>query len=97
MFWVTQAGCDSAIEVKETREISVPARTANELVISAPGADKSLARLDAKYGGPPACGQTASGRIPAIAAMLKPNGDRYSAHAMNFSGYEAVAAAARTT
>lgn len=42
MFWVTQAGCDSAIEVKETREISVPARTENELVISAPGADKSF-------------------------------------------------------
>ena len=42
MFWVTQAGCDSAIEVKETREISVPARTDNELVISAPDADESF-------------------------------------------------------
>ncbi|UGX96250.1 hypothetical protein G6321_00014360 [Bradyrhizobium barranii subsp. barranii] len=42
MFWVTQAGCDNAIEVKETREINVPARTDKELVISAPGADKSF-------------------------------------------------------
>jgi hypothetical protein len=42
MFWVTQAGCEIAIEVKETREISVPARTENELVISAPGADESF-------------------------------------------------------
>ncbi|MBR0877739.1 hypothetical protein ACVMGC_002660 [Bradyrhizobium barranii subsp. barranii] len=67
------------------------------MVISAPSADKSLARLDAKYGGPTARGQTASGRIPAIAAMLKPNGDRYFVHAMSFSEYEAVAAAAHTT
>ena len=36
MFWVTQAGCEKAVEVKETIEISVPARTENELVISAP-------------------------------------------------------------
>ena len=42
MFWVTQAGWEKAIEVKETREISVPAKTDNELVISAPGADESF-------------------------------------------------------
>jgi hypothetical protein len=42
MFWVTQAGCDKAIDVKETREIRVPARTDNELVISAPDADESF-------------------------------------------------------
>jgi hypothetical protein len=45
MFWVTQAGCAKAIElvieIKETREISVPARTDNELVISTPGTDES--------------------------------------------------------
>jgi hypothetical protein len=42
MFWVTQTGWEKAIEVKETREISVPAKTDNELVISAPGADESF-------------------------------------------------------
>jgi hypothetical protein len=42
MFWVTQAGCEKAIEVKETTEISVPARTENDLVISAPDTDESF-------------------------------------------------------
>jgi hypothetical protein len=42
MFWVTQAGWEKAIEVTETRDISVPAKTDNELVISAPGADESF-------------------------------------------------------
>src|SRR6476659_4283583 len=42
MFWVTQAGCamamEPAIEARETNEISVPAWTENEFVISAPAA-----------------------------------------------------------
>src|SRR5437899_285016 len=54
MFWVTQAGCANAPEVKETTEISVPARTDNELIISAPGADEScwLALKRSMAGGP---------------------------------------------
>jgi hypothetical protein len=82
MFWVTQAGCATANDETETRDISVPTRTDNGLVISAPGTDKSfLARLEPKYDGPLARGQTPAGRVAAIAAMLKPDGDRYSAHA----------------
>jgi hypothetical protein len=41
-----------------------------------------LARLGVKYAGPSMHGQTASGRTGAMAAMLKPDGGRYSAHAM---------------
>jgi hypothetical protein len=66
MFWVTQAGCDSATEVKETTEISVPARTDNELVISAPGAGESFR---------PALTQSMAGRLRAVkrppAALLQ--------------------------
>jgi hypothetical protein len=52
MFWVTQAGCDMATDVKEAAEISVTARTGKILIISAPGADESCwLVLRAKYAG----------------------------------------------
>src|SRR3954466_14368318 len=81
MFWVTQAGCAKAIEVKEAREISVPARTDNNLVISAPDADELSGSPCAKYDEPPARGQTPPGRVTAMAAMLKLDRHGYSAHA----------------
>jgi hypothetical protein len=42
-------------------------------------------------------GQTASDRVAAMAAMLKPDGARYSVHAAKISGRATVAAAARAT
>jgi hypothetical protein len=95
MFWVTQAGCDRAIEAKETTEISVPPRTDNEWVISAPDVDGSswLVLAQSMAADPHAVKR--DGRSAAIAAMLKPDSDRYSAHDAEFFEYQAVAASPR--
>jgi hypothetical protein len=95
MFWVTQAGCAKAIEAKETTEISVPPRTDNEWVISAPDLDGSFWPVLTQSMAASSHAVKRGGRSAAIAAMLKPDSDRYSAHDAEFFERETVAAASR--
>src|SRR5262245_1425470 len=64
-FWVTQPGGTGvwakASEASDTADITIPARTANLLFMSSPGADESLSSSFAgKYDERPASGQAAA-------------------------------------
>lgn len=73
MFCVTQAGWAKASEAREATDISVPPRTDNEWVISAPDVDGSfwLVLTQSMAAGSHAVKR--GGRITTIAAMLKPD------------------------
>ncbi|WP_280708585.1 hypothetical protein [Bradyrhizobium sp. BR13661] len=96
MFWVTQAGCAKAIEAKETTEISVPPRTDNEWVISAPDSDETCSLVLKQSMATSSRAVKPDERSAAIVAMLKTEDDRYSAHDVEFFEREAVAASARS-